>query len=466
MSVPTDVMQQFNSPPPTLSGSPIADVTRLSSDIQGIDQKQAQVSEQESAATQQTMGQLQQLQPPQQNHKILDTMPWLIGLVALGGKATGLHARTMLGATNGMVQGLLKGQKDAFDQASKQYEDSRQKLLDTWKLQMEYYNTLYRSYGDQANAKEQAIKVARDLANDQWNHAYKEQLAQQKEGMDEFKAWYMQNSLMEKIQSANHTQMIQDLRLKMDQLTGTPSGFDQEKIDYYARQQLAGDTTWRSGLSRTKQGAQIIAAVDRRVPEIAKENNISPEQASTQKEYRSSLGKALNDRQKYVAAGQQFTANFQKQADLVEKYLNKGVGGSTPVFNRWIQAGRKQVEGDTEVNQLDTAIRGLAREHQRIVTGVTSNAQLHSSAQATADELLNKDMTAGQIKATLTVMREEANNAVTSGRDEVADLRKQLSTIGVGGKDSSAATLPEDRKTLDGKTYEKRGGKWYEVSGG
>lgn len=135
---------------------------------------------------------------------------------------------------------------------------------------------------------------------------------------------------------------------------------------------------------------------------------------------------SLAQRQKFVDAGNQFVANMSKQADLVDKYMEKGAAGGVPVFNKWIQAGRKSVEGDPDVTQLDTAIRGLAREHQRIVTGVTSNAQLHASAQETADQLLNIAQTPAQMRAAIKVMREEAKNAIDSGKKEVADIKSRM----------------------------------------
>ena len=112
---------------------------------------------------------------------------------------------------------------------------------------------------------------------------------------------------------------------------------------------------------------------------------------------------------------------------------------STPVFNRWIQAGRKAVAGDGDVTALDTALVGLGREHQRIVTGVTSNAQLQQGAADTADRLVNIDMNAEMIRNDLKVMKEEAKNAGDAGREERANLQYQLNHMlperpGIGTK--------------------------------
>lgn len=243
-------------------------------------------------------------------------------------------------------------------------------------------------------------------------------------------------------------QPVLDARVK--KLTGAGAGaggpaasaVKPETIDYYARQSLAGDNSWQVGLARGKVGQQLIAAVKDRIPELAKEGGVSPEEASAAKGTRDSLNSALRDRQKFVSASNQFVTNFEKQADIVDKYLKPGAAGATPIINKWIQAGRKQIAGDPDVTALDIAVRGLAREHQRIVTGVTSNAQLHVSAQETADQLLNIAQTPEQVKAALKVMREEAKNAREAGLGEVDFLREQLKHLGAGARPGAGSPKP------------------------
>jgi len=228
-------------------------------------------------------------------------------------------------------------------------------------------------------------------------------------------------------------------------------GVSPETVDFYARQSLAGDNAWKTGLGRSKTGQAIIAAVESRVPKIAGERNITPEQAAVRRDERAALSASLKDRTKYVAASNQFVSNFTKQADIVEKYMKPGIGGQSPVINRWIQAGRKSIAGDPDVTALDTAIRVLAREHQRIVTGVTSNAQLHASAQETADQLLNISQSPQQVRAALKVMREEAKNARESGLAETKNLRSQLENLGQEDQQKSETQKlsGEDQKAVD-----------------
>ena len=227
----------------------------------------------------------------------------------------------------------------------------------------------------------------------------------------------------------------------------------QDMIDFYAKMAVAGDWSWRTGLGRGARGSNIIAAVDARVPSLAAEMGLTPADVGTNKAKIASLGNAIRDRQKAAAAAEQFVNNFKSQTELVDKYLKPGVGGATPVFNKWIQAGRRSIAGDPDVTNFDTVIRGLAREHQRIVTGATaSTAQMHVAAQETADQLLNYSMTEAQVRGQLKVMREEAENFARAANGEVDDLQRRYResfpgagrpAIGGGAASSAAAPSPE-----------------------
>ena len=214
---------------------------------------------------------------------------------------------------------------------------------------------------------------------------------------------------------AAQQQFVKDIiQSKIDKAApGKPN--DPVVIDYYATQSLAGDNSWQVGLARGKVGQQLIADVKDRIPKMAEEYGITSQEAIANKGELVGQMKAIAQRQVFVSAASQFMRNLNSQIDLVDKYMEPGANNAPSVFNRWIQAGRKQVLGDPDVAKLDLLIRGLGREHQRIVTGVTSNAQLLASANTTADELVNISQTPEQIRAAMGAMREEATNYTQAG---------------------------------------------------
>lgn len=365
----------------------------------------------------------------------------LMVMGALGGRSTNAPMTAALNNMTGIMKGQMEGNKEMVAAQREQFKTN--------------FDNAIKKY-DAYNREKEAIlrKYHYDMAAAQ----------------EELKSLQLQYGVDGKIATAAATQTHYEVMDKAKKqaadlgLTKIP----QETIDFYAKQSLSGDNSWQVGLARGKVGQKLISAVKDRIPQLAKEQRMTPQDVSTSKATRDSLSASLRDRQKFVAASTQFISNFSKQANLVEKYLKPGIAGQTPVLNRWIQAGRKSVAGDEDVTKLDTAIRGLAREHQRIVTGVTSNAQLHVAAQETANQLLNVSQTESQVRGNLSVMREEAKNAQDAGNQEVEFLTDQLRHIGASAQTNPPAGIPAGSKVIgktpDGKdVYQSPDGKkWVE----
>jgi hypothetical protein len=337
----------------------------------------------------------------------------------------------------GATRGFLAGDQANYEQQQQSYGQYLAALKTHQEEVDKIYQTMREAYKDRIDGDLKALQFARQVTGDE-----SKLTAQAVDHHDQSMRF------VEKLdqQWKEHQDIERDKKEKAAQAAGAaaglPEGWTQEKIDYYAAKQLAGDTTWRTGLGRTKEGVAIIRAVDNRVPEMSKERGSTPEKDITTVQSRQALGKTLNQRQQYVAASSQFVSNFQKQADLVEQYAKAGTAnGGASVINAWIQAGRKATS-DPAVRKFDLAINGLVREHMRIVTGVTSNAQLHQGAAEIGDRLLNDSFTPEDISAALQEMRAEAQNALQSGKDEVATLTQQLEQLGAAPNAPAAGAPP------------------------
>lgn len=103
---------------------------------------------------------------PQRSPGITSVAPLLIGLAALGGKAAGLHATTMLGATNGMVEGLIKGNEQKYRDQKQAYDTAYQQWLDKWKQQQQIYNEMRQVYKGRVDADLKALQFARQVTGD------------------------------------------------------------------------------------------------------------------------------------------------------------------------------------------------------------------------------------------------------------------------------------------------------------
>lgn len=103
---------------------------------------------------------------PQHQPGITSVAPLLIGLAALGGKAAGIHATTMLGATNGMVEGLIKGNEQKYRDQKASYDQAYQAYRDKWDQQQKIFNEMRQVYKGRVDADLKALQFARQVTGD------------------------------------------------------------------------------------------------------------------------------------------------------------------------------------------------------------------------------------------------------------------------------------------------------------
>lgn len=114
--------------------------------------------------------------------------------------------------------------------------------------------------------------------------------------------------------------------------------------------------------------------------------------------------------------------------DQVLQLAPKGVGGSIPVFNRWIQAGRRGVAGDADVARMDVAVTTAANEYAKVMTSQTGTGGVTSdSARAEAHRLLNSAQSLPQLRATIQQMRIDMRNRKDALATQDGILRGNIS---------------------------------------
>lgn len=120
--------------------------------------------------------------------------------------------------------------------------------------------------------------------------------------------------------------------------------------------------------------------------------------------------------------------------------LDKGAGPSgVPVLDRYLQAGRKSVEGDADVSRLHAALETYKTETAKVLSGATGAAGITDAARDHVDGLFNTASTPAQIKGVMEVLNMERLNRIKS-----IDDQKRVLIEAMGGKaagpQSTAAT--------------------------
>ena len=213
------------------------------------------------------------------------------------------------------------------------------------------------------------------------------------------------------------------------------SDAEQKQIDYYSMMELMGDHSWKTGLSRGKDGAKMILAIEKYVPKLAETLEVTPGDVLANRGGLLANFKALTDATKREAGIELATNALDGHIANLNKLLDATAakGGAT-IVNKPINAIRRAMSSP-EIAQLDLAAKQVANEYERaMVGGSLSVAQLHQGAAEDANKLLNGDMTPEQIRAIIPIMRQEmaaSKAGAQKTRKELQDRIRQ--PVGSGG---------------------------------
>jgi hypothetical protein len=119
------------------------------------------------------------------------------------------------------------------------------------------------------------------------------------------------------------------------------------------------------------------------------------------------------------------TAENTASANATQVLTLLGAAGTTgsPIFNRWQQAGRRAT-GDPKVAAFDVAVKTLATEYARVMSGGNST-QLSDAARHEADALIHTNMTPDQFRAAIRQMKiDMANRSAGIERERQSTLQQ------------------------------------------
>lgn len=245
-----------------------------------------------------------------------------------------------------------------------------------------------------------------------------------------------------------------------------PDPGDPNAVDFWARAVIAGDRDWQVGLARSKSGSSLIEAVKRRVPVLAKEMGLEPQDIGTTRAQSAALAATMKDLTKRAEAVELFSNKVAKDMSTFETILAQ-VGSDSPILvNKPINYLRRQLSSP-ELAQLDLAAKQVGTEYERLITGGTlSVAQLHVGAQEDAKKLINGDMSVPQARAVLDVMRTEMKNARDAAHESEGRIRERMRGLGrgngatPGAAPAAGGSPPVDRLKEGQVTTFANGQKW------
>lgn len=211
------------------------DATSLG-DLAPLERQYQSQLEQDTGALEQLGKQEQSTQTPspqvpqQPNFEAMKAAPFLIGLAALGGHVSGVHARTMLGATNGMLQGLRQGSAQAYQEAQQKYEQEYRQWLDKSNQERKLFDEMRQVFKGRIDADLRALQFARQAMGDQ-----------HKVTSDDLKNFYNSQTMADKFQRTQETiRHDKDLEYLRQEEIDRQKATDAQKSAASAAKQQAG----------------------------------------------------------------------------------------------------------------------------------------------------------------------------------------------------------------------------------
>lgn len=226
---------------------------------------------------------------------------------------------------------------------------------------------------------------------------------------------------------------------------------DQASVNFYAEKIATGGDLPQLGSG--KESSAWRRAILQRAAEIQSGRGISGGESNLAQADVKANRSALLQAQKQYTATVGFEDTFQRNIKEVLRLAPQGVGGSVPVFNRWIQAGRKNLKGDPAVSAFNVAVNTAANEYAKLASGASGGAITSDSARHEAMEILNNAQTLPQLRAAIKQMQIDGHNRVLALDKQIARLRGNISGAG-GGQRPQAAGAPAGGRLVG--TYQGR----------
>lgn len=218
------------------------------------------------------------------------------------------------------------------------------------------------------------------------------------------------------------------------QTTPVPSkmaGFDGATIDFYAQKVAAGGDLPTLGMG--KEATAMRQAILAKAASIQSGQGVTGADSNLRHADVKTSTMALGQLQKTRTNIEAFERTAQMNIEQARMLAPKALAGSAPVFNRWIQAGRKGISGDADLTKFNVAVNTVANEYAKIMSGASGGAVTSDSARKEAMDILNNAQTPQGFEGALKQMQIDMHNRQQSLVEQEGRLRSNILGNGVTG---------------------------------
>lgn len=410
--------------------------------------------------------QIQKLQPPkaptlapvpaapvaQITNPLKAMSPGLMLLATLGGALTRAPITTALNNATGFINGVKAGNQyitktrlDNFNAAIKQATAANATATDQYKLAMSQYGN------DAAKLQQDLLGIASEHGDDPVKALLESGdikdavnlIESREKTASDMQVKLAQLNEAAQFHSASLALANANLKIKQQQLkdqeqnTLTPDAVQIGAETYLATGQLP-----YLGMGAAGGGRQAIMNA---AAELAKKNNITPQDILAGRVEYKATQSSLNNLQKQSDAAQSYLQTMDRNIQILQGLLNKGAGTSAgPVINRWLQAGRSAT-GDPDVRAFNTAMNTVMDEYAKIISGSVGTQGASVTALNQTNNMLRSFDSPQAITETINrVILPESHNRIVSYNRQIAAIQQRIRTLNTA---SPAAVTPNPEAT-------------------
>jgi hypothetical protein len=190
---------------------------------------------------------------------------------------------------------------------------------------------------------------------------------------------------------------------------------------------LAATQYYQTGkMPAVGNNATLRAKILARAAEIAKDSGDTNKEVVLRGQSNQASASALTNLTKQRTSVSAFERTASSNADMALGLSDKVDRTGVPVFNRYLNAGRKELAGDSDVTNFNIANETLVNEYAKVMSGGMGNTPVSDSARSHAHAMLSTAMTKEQYKQAVAVLKQEMGNRMSGFDQEELSLRQNM----------------------------------------
>ena len=431
---------------------------------------------------------------PQDYHKYSMEFASAMAVIgAIGGRFTRHGGTIALNAYGAALKGWQAGNVQAYEEASKQWEQATKQTIENNNVELEKYHEILENKkanieqmmaGITIASSEYQNKVIFDMAKSGNFNAVAQAVDKMGQANQRLQGAFGQlNGLRgdqwaeadAKIDALNNDPQLSaqmkatqpkewlslaaageahghKLNSPPDTTGGLPPGWTDQQLNYQA--DLYNKTGQLPSYGFGHDATVIRSAITKRAADRAASSGQSPGELVAGRADVKALGQTLGVLEKQKAAIDSFENTAIANGKVLNKLVDKVDKTGTPVIERWLRAGQREIAGDADVNNFNAQMHLYRNEVAKIMTNPNLTGVLTDTARREGEDFLGGNISADMLHKLIPLLDADMGRRKGAINAEIASVKSQMGGTSTGAvttaPDNPSEEMPEPGTIEDG----------------